>query len=96
MSGLCGRHGCNAPVTAIFRFDGRAQTVWLDDPDQDRLGWGGRLCTRHADRLTPPRGWHLLDRRTVKALPADSDIDLTPQEEDTPLLARAFRGARAS
>jgi len=40
--------------------------VWLDP-----LGDGGRgagmLCDLHADRMSPPRGWNLLDRRGAES-----------------------------
>jgi hypothetical protein len=38
--------------------------VWLDPLDPERGTGAGVLCARHADTLTPPRGWHLQDRRT--------------------------------
>jgi hypothetical protein len=51
---------------AIFAFDARECLVWLDP-----LGPGGRgagvLCGPHADRMSPPRGWNLLDRRDVES-----------------------------
>lgn len=42
--------------------------VWLDDLDDptDKLGY--LLCADHADRMTPPQGWTLTDRRTVTRL----------------------------
>jgi hypothetical protein len=47
---------------ALFAFDALECLVWLDP-----LGDGGRgagmLCDAHADRMSPPRGWNLLDRR---------------------------------
>jgi hypothetical protein len=51
---------------AVFAFDARECLVWLDP-----LGPGGRgagvLCGAHADRMSPPRGWNLLDRRAVES-----------------------------
>lgn len=51
---------------AVFAFDARECLVWLDP-----LGDGGRgagvLCDAHADRMSPPRGWNLLDRRAVES-----------------------------
>lgn len=38
--------------------------MWLDPLDPERGKGAGVLCARHADSLTPPRGWHLQDRRT--------------------------------
>jgi hypothetical protein len=51
---------------AVFAFDARECLVWLDP-----LGPGGRgagvLCGVHADRMSPPRGWSLLDRRGAES-----------------------------
>jgi hypothetical protein len=59
----CSRVGCGADAVATFCFDGRAALVWLDPLDPARGLGAGVLCARHADALTPPRGWHLQDRR---------------------------------
>lgn len=42
--------------------------VWLDDLSDpvDKLGY--LLCSDHSDRMTPPLGWTLTDRRTVTRL----------------------------
>jgi hypothetical protein len=60
----CSRVGCSGNAVASFCFDGRAALVWLDPLDPERGVGAGVLCARHADTLTPPRGWHLQDRRT--------------------------------
>jgi hypothetical protein len=84
---LCGRPGCNAEAAATFTFSSAQGVVWLD-----RLGSApaaaGRLCAPHADALVAPRGWQLHDRRA----PHPADL----LDARSPLLARAFRGARAS
>lgn len=51
-----------------FDYDGRS--VWLEeiDGDQEELGRTYPLCSSHADRLTPPMGWTLTDRRNVTRL----------------------------
>ena len=36
--------------------------MWLDEP-RDGAARAGELCGRHAQLLTPPRGWRLEDRR---------------------------------
>lgn len=50
-------------------FDYDARSVWLlefdTEPDMAR---GYAMCTNHADRLTPPLGWTLTDRRNVTRL----------------------------
>jgi Protein of unknown function (DUF3499) len=62
----CSRLGCDEAAVAVFGFDARECLVWLDP-----LGPGGRgagvLCARHADRMSPPRGWNLLDRRAAES-----------------------------
>jgi hypothetical protein len=55
--------GCGGVAVASFCFDGRAALVWLDPLEPERGLGAGVLCARHADGLTPPRGWHLQDRR---------------------------------
>lgn len=46
----------------MFAFDARECLVWLDPISSPGRG-AGVLCERHSDRLSPPRGWNLLDRR---------------------------------
>lgn len=56
-------------------FDYAEQAVWLEELESDaERGRGYAFCTEHADRMTPPRGWTLTDRRNVTRLfsPADS------------------------
>src|SRR5262249_43832328 len=60
----CARSGCSAPATATFTFDSGTRTVWLDVPSLGAAR-AGELCDRHAGALTPPRGWHLDDRRAA-------------------------------
>ncbi|MFI5053832.1 MAG: DUF3499 family protein [Acidimicrobiia bacterium] len=58
----CARVGCSAPAVAAFAFDAAESLVWLDPLAGPGQG-AGLLCEFHADRLTPPRGWNLQDRR---------------------------------
>jgi hypothetical protein len=51
---------------AVFAFDARECLVWLDPIGGRGLG-AGVLCTLHADRMSPPRGWNLLDRRAAES-----------------------------
>ena len=45
-------------------FDYADRQVWLDDLDPTAMPAGSyALCDTHADRLTPPVGWTLSDRR---------------------------------
>ena len=103
----CARFGCSAIAVATFTFDSNAQTVWLDTPAPGAAR-AGELCGRHARTLTPPRGWHLEDRRGEPATPRSvatrrlaagpSDDVLEAELDDlldaqSPLLARAFRNS---
>lgn len=50
-------------------FDYDAKAVWLLEIDTDLdSSVGYPLCTSHADRLSPPLGWTLTDRRNVTRL----------------------------
>jgi hypothetical protein len=42
--------------------------VWLLDLVGETEPGGYALCANHADRMTPPHGWTLSDRRTVTRL----------------------------
>jgi hypothetical protein len=51
-------------------FDSLACFVWIDlyeaaGPRDVGARGAGALCTRHADRLVPPRGWAVQDRRSA-------------------------------
>jgi hypothetical protein len=87
----CGRPGCSAPAAAAIGFDSARQAVWLHPLDEPEAT--GRLCRTHADSLRPPRGWRFFDYRE----PGKPDRDVTDLlDARSPLLERAFRGARAS
>lgn len=42
--------------------------VWMDDISESPEPHGYLLCADHGDRMTPPHGWTLTDRRTVTRL----------------------------
>lgn len=101
---LCGRPGCNEPATATFTFNSGQRCVWIDHVGRTNAS-AGHLCHRHADGLAPPRGWELQDRRSLARVlehpgetpvPAAATVDDGILDAQTPLLARAFRSARAS
>ena len=73
----------------MFAFDASESLVWLDPIITPGRG-AGVLCERHADRLSPPRGWNLLDRRTsefrlwtgrVTAAPNPAALTHAPRRE---------------
>jgi hypothetical protein len=88
----CARSGCSAPATATFTFDTRDLTVWLDYPAEGAAR-AGELCERHVRVLTPPKGWHLEDRRGARARAAE-ELQVT-LDAHSPMLARAFQNAGA-
>lgn len=65
---------CSAPSSAVMTFDYDTRAVWLLEVDSEPDVRGGyALCTTHADRMTPPLGWTLTDRRNVTRLFATRD-----------------------
>lgn len=60
---------CSTPAAAVMSFNYEERTVSLVEFDvPPDLGAGYAFCTRHADRLSPPMGWTLTDRRNVTRL----------------------------
>jgi Protein of unknown function (DUF3499) len=59
---------CGAPSAAMMTFNYWDSAVWMDDIDDRVEGFGYAMCADHADRMTPPLGWTLTDRRTVTRL----------------------------
>lgn len=59
---------CGAPAAAMMTFEYADGAVWLDDLVEPISTLGYLLCADHADRMTPPLGWTLTDRRTVTRL----------------------------
>lgn len=59
---------CGAPATSLMSFAYAECAVWLDDITELNVVEGYVLCSDHADRMTPPQGWTLTDRRNVTRL----------------------------
>jgi hypothetical protein len=89
MTRVCARPGCSETATSTFVFSPAQLSVWLGDLVDDRRSTGHDLCDVHASRLTVPDGWDLTDARTGR-------VALSEVEPTSPMLARAFRSARAS
>ncbi|MFO7547429.1 MAG: DUF3499 family protein [Acidimicrobiia bacterium] len=64
---------CGAPSAAFMTFSYADRLVHVEDLGSRGDIPGYVLCTAHADRLSPPVGWTLTDRRNVRALFADLD-----------------------
>lgn len=55
---------CGAPAGIKMAFAYQARLVWLEDLTQPVVpGLGYAMCEVHADRVSAPVGWSLLDRR---------------------------------
>lgn len=59
---------CGSPAAANMTFSYPDSAVWLDDIVARSEPHGYMLCANHADRMTPPQGWTLTDRRTTTRL----------------------------
>lgn len=59
---------CRAPGAALMSFSYQGRAVWLDELDDEDMPYGYVLCADHADRMIPPQGWTLSDRRKVSRL----------------------------
>jgi hypothetical protein len=59
---------CGAPAAAVMTFNYSDGAVWMDDLSEPIDKYGYLMCADHADRMTPPHGWTLTDRRTVTRL----------------------------
>lgn len=59
---------CGAPAASVMSFSYADGLVWLDDLLDAVEPHGYAFCADHADRMTPPMGWTLSDRRSVTRL----------------------------
>jgi hypothetical protein len=89
----CSRVDCCELAVALFAFDASECLVWLDPISTPGRG-AGVLCERHADRLSPPRGWNLLDRRASESRLWTGRV-ATTSARATPHTPRRERTARA-
>ena len=65
----CSKPGCANPGAAILGYDYAARRAVLDDPTSVEVSPHAYvLCTRCAEKLTPPRGWVLDDNRAEPPL----------------------------
>ena len=59
---------CGSPAAAVMSFSYPDRSVWMDDLVNGTERHGYALCADHSDRMIPPMGWTLTDRRTVTRL----------------------------
>ena len=63
MSRHCERPGCSKVGEIIYEVDLRQLLVTIDFPDLNDLAPINLLCRRHADSLTVPKGWSIINNR---------------------------------
>jgi len=63
----CSRPTCSAAALVTLTYEYRSSQVWLDHLSPERDPHAYDLCRRHAEHLTVPLGWHLVDRRATFA-----------------------------
>ena len=63
MSRHCDRPGCSKVGEVIYEVDLRRLLVTIDFPDLNDLTPMNLLCRRHADSLTVPKGWVIINNR---------------------------------
>jgi hypothetical protein len=59
----CRRTGCNDQAAASLSFRYETRQVWMTGPVADGTGTRYELCAYHADTLTVPNGWHVVEER---------------------------------
>ncbi len=65
----CSKPGCTQVGGAVLSYDYDARLAFLDDPPDGQVSPHAYvLCISCADRLDPPRGWLLDDRRSEPPL----------------------------
>ena len=89
MTRLCERPGCSAPASVAYGFAAASTIVWLAalDENEPARELAGALCRRHADSLTPPRGWWLDDRRVARPrlfTMTGTELDADPDDHGAP------------
>jgi len=63
MSRRCSRCTCNAPAAITLTYHYARALVWIDDLTPERDPHAYDLCADHGQRISPPTGWRLEDRR---------------------------------
>lgn len=92
---LCSKPGCAGAGAAVLAYDYAASVAVLDDPPEGILSPHLYvLCARCAERIRPPRGWVLDDRRSDPRLFVERETvpvatnRFPAQERDVPIDAR--------
>lgn len=90
MSASCRKPGCGRHGVVSITYDPVACQVWID-PLPSVPGGGQMLCDEHAQRLSPPRGWVVIDRRDPQSsIVAAEPVALVDQMRSRPRIARRW------
>ena len=82
MRRLCERPGCAGAAEVSYGIDHGTLVVWVDNKAESERGHAGRLCRRHANALSVPRGWSIDDRREL--IPKLFVVPSTTDEKPSP------------
>ena len=70
----CAKTACRWPAASTLSFRYATREVWLSDLEEDHPATYD-LCPHHADVLAVPRGWALVDQRTVGEVVREPSAD---------------------
>ena len=65
---LCSKPGCGQSGAAILGYDYSERKILLDDPRGEISPHDYAMCLRCVEKLKPPRGWAIEDRRVQPPL----------------------------
>ena len=82
MRRLCERPGCAGQAEVSYGIDHSTLVVWVDNKAVSERDHAGRLCRRHANALSVPRGWTIDDRREM--VPKLFVVKTSDDDEATP------------
>lgn len=96
---LCTKPSCARPGAVVLAYDYAARKAILEDAPEGQLSPHVYvLCIKCAERLRPPKGWELHDRREEPALFLERVPDLvasaTQQIEDAPVEETTLSSSR--
>ena len=102
------RQNCALPATVGLTYDGVGRELWLSEladvsspgPEQAQAQ---TLCARHAELLTAPQGWSVVDRRSAAVIGAGriepdpaAAVEPVPEVESVPEVEPAPESASGS
>jgi len=74
----CSKPGCAHVASVVLSYDYGAQKVILEDAVGEISPHHYAMCLKCTEKLTPPRGWLVDDRRVTTPLFADRPVSIVP------------------